>query len=238
MTQISLEAVRTAWKARRHWVAAGFLGATVLFLLLMFMNWRNEQRGIESSKATGLSAVNSGSAQSLWTRNSVLPWSRRERSNQVGVDYVTTSLSGLAGVSDGVISGVANRVVPVALTYARSQKAAEPEGTDRQVIRTAMLEIFVADPLQAAERLRNLAGNFSGFVLSSNVAGSDQGTTSAQASMRVPAKSFDEARAQVRKIAQTVEQETIEAHDVSRESVNQEAALRNAEAEEAQYLGF
>jgi hypothetical protein len=54
--------------------------------------------------------------------------------------------------------------------------------------------------------------------------------------MRVPAKYFDEARAQVRKIVQTVEQETIEAHDVTRESVNQKAALRNAEAEEAQYL--
>jgi hypothetical protein len=131
---------------------------------------------------------------------------------------------------------VAYRVVPVSVNYDRSDKAAEPEDTERQVIRTGMLEIFAADPLQADEQLRNLAANLSGFVVSSNVSGSDQSTRSAQVSMRVPAKYFDEARAQVRKIVQTVEQETIEAHDVTRESVNQKAALRNAEAEEAQYL--
>jgi Domain of unknown function (DUF4349) len=56
--------------------------------------------------------------------------------------------------------------------------------------------------------------------------------------MRIPAAHFDEARAEVRKIAKTVEQDTIEAHDVTRESLNQEAALRNARAEEAQYLAI
>ena len=80
--------------------------------------------------------------------------------------------------------------------------------------------------------------SFSGFVVSSNVTGSDEGTRSAQVSIRIPSQYFDEVRAQVRKIAKTVEQDTIEAHDVTRESVNQEAALRNARAEEAQYLSI
>ena len=97
---------------------------------------------------------------------------------------------------------------------------------------------IVSDPLQTAEQLRTLAVNFSGFVVSSNVNGSDEGTRFAQVSMRIPAEHFDEARAEVRKLAKTVEQDTIEAHDVTRESVNQEAALRNARAEEAQYLAI
>ena len=74
--------------------------------------------------------------------------------------------------------------------------------------------------------------------MSSNVNGSDEGTRFAQVSMRIPAAHFDEARVEVRKIAKTVEQDAIEAYDITRDSVNQEAALRNARAEEAQYLAI
>jgi Domain of unknown function (DUF4349) len=235
-----VQTLRRAWKANRHWVAAGFLGATALFLLLMFMHWRNEQRGIASSRATGLSAAEYWSMQSMWRSSPLLPpWPRRERVRPVGVDYLTASPkivagSSMGGVIGGVIGGVTGNPLPPALRNSNSN--ASPEIPERQVIRTGSLEIIVSDPLQTAEQLRTLAVNFSGFVVSSNVNGSDEGTRFAQVSMRIPAEHFDEARAEVRKIAKTVEQDTIEAHDVTRESVNQEAALHNARAEEAQYL--
>jgi hypothetical protein len=54
--------------------------------------------------------------------------------------------------------------------------------------------------------------------------------------VRIAAKYFDEARAQVRRFAKTVEQDTIKARDATREYVDQEAKLRNVRAEEAQYL--
>jgi len=236
MAQISLETVRTAWKARQPWLAAGFLGATVLFVLLMFVNWRNQERGIESSRATGLSSDSAWSMQSMWRTRSLLPsWLRSERAGPVGVDYLTALPKHLVGGSmGGAIGGVAGN--PPSLHNLSSH--ASSEITERQIIRTGSLEIIAIDPLQAAEQLRNLATNFSGFVVNSNVNGSDEGTRSAQVSMRVPAEYFDEVRAQVRKIAKTVEQDTIEAHDVTRESVNQEAALHNARAEEAQYLAI
>jgi Domain of unknown function (DUF4349) len=238
MAQISLETVRTAWKARRHWVAAGFLGATVLFLLLMFESSRNLERGIESSRATGLSSGSAWSTGSMSRTNSLLSsLPRRERGKQVAVDYLTASPRGQAGGSmGGVIGGVAGNAPPAA--YHDSSSDASSEITERQVIRTGSLEIIASDPLRVAEQLRNLATNFSGFVVSSNVSGSDEGTRLAQVSMRIPAEYFDEARAQVRKIAKSVEQDTIEAHDVTRASVDQEAALRNARAEEAQYLAI
>jgi hypothetical protein len=230
------QTLRSAWKANRHWVAAGLLGATVLFLLLMFMSWRSEQRGIASSRATGLSAVNSWSMQSMWRTNSLLPpWPRRQRARRMSVDYLVASPKNVAGSSTrGVIGGVAGNLPPAALHNSNSNTSSEI--TERQVIRTGSIEIIVSDPLQTAEQLRTLAVNFSGFVVSSNVNDSDEGTRFAQVSMRIPAEHFDEARAEVRKIAKTVEQDAIEAHDVTRESVNQEAALRNARAEEAQYL--
>jgi len=233
-----VQTLRSAWKANRHWVAAGFLGATALFLLLIFMNWRNEQRGIASSRVTGLSAVESWSMQSIWDGNSLLPpWSRREHARHVAVDDLTASPKRAAGGSmGGVIGGMAGNA-PLAVAY-NSRRNASPEIPERQVIRSGSLEIIAGDPLQAAEQLRSLAAQFSGFVVSSNINGSDEGTRSAQISMRIPAEYFDEARAQVRKIAKSVEQDTIEAHDVTRESVNQEAALRNARAEEAQYLSI
>jgi Domain of unknown function (DUF4349) len=152
------------------------------------------------------------------------------------VDYLTASPKGSRGGSmGGVIGGVGGTPPPAAVAY-NSRSNASSEITERQVIRTGSLEIIASDPLQAAEQLRNLAANFSGFVVSSNVNGSEEGTRFAQVS--IPAEHFDEARAQVRKIAKTVEQDTTEARDVTRESANQEAALRNARAEEAQYLAI
>ena len=162
---------------------------------------------------------------------------RREPARPVGLDYLTPFPKNVTGSSmGGVIRGMAGNAPPPAAAYNSSSDASSE--IERQVIRTGSLEIIAGDTLQAAEQLRNLAAHFSGFVVSSNVSGSDEGTRSAQVSMRIPAEYFDEARAQVRKIAKTVERDTIEAHDVTRESVNQEATLRNARAEEAQYCPF
>jgi hypothetical protein len=117
-----------------------------------------------------------------------------------------------------------------------SRDASSTEDADRQVIRSGTLEIISADPLQATEQLRNLAMHLSGFVVSSKVSGSDERMQSAQVTLRIPADHFDEARAQVRAIAKSVEQDMVEARDVTREYVDQEAAWRNARAEEQQYL--
>jgi hypothetical protein len=230
------QTLRRVWKANRHWVAAGFLGATFLFLLLLFVSWRDEQRGIAASRATGLSAGESWSTQSMWQTNSLLPsWLRGERARRVSADYLTASPKSVGGSSmGGVLGGVAGNA-PLAVAY-NSRPNASPEIPDRQVIRTGSLEIIVSDPLQATEQLRSLAVKFSGFVAGSNINGGDEGARSALVSMRIPAEHFDEVREQVRKIAKTVELDSIEARDITRESMNQEAALRNAQAEEAQYL--
>jgi hypothetical protein len=95
------------------------------------------------------------------------------------------------------------------------------ENTERMVVRAGTLEMIVVDSLQAAEQLRDLAMHLSGFVASSRVNGSDGRTRSAQVTVRIPAKYYDEAGAQMRRIAKTVEQDTIEARDATREYVDQ-----------------
>lgn len=218
------QALRTTWNANRHWLAAGFLASTGLFLLLIFLNWRNEHLGIAAQRATGLASVSVDSA-SLWQQKSILPSSYHKQQARAGPNDIGGTLGGVPG-------GVDRAAVDA------SRLASPSDNSERQVIRTGTLEIIATDPLQAAEQLRNLATHLSGFVVSSKVSGSDERTRSAQVTMRIPAEYFDDARAQVRKIAKTVEQDTIEARDVTREYVDQEASLRNSRAEEAQYLAI
>jgi hypothetical protein len=119
-----------------------------------------------------------------------------------------------------------------------SPAVAPSELAERQVVRVGTFEIIAPDPLQTAERLRGLTVELSGFVVNFSASGNDRQSRSAQLSVRIPAASFDEARAQVRKIAGTVVRESIEARDVTRDYVDQGAALRNSRAEEAQYLAI
>ena len=216
------QAVRTALSKNRHWLAAGFLASTSLFLLLMFVNWRNEHRGIAAQRATGLAS--SAWEPSLWQQKSILPSFGHRQHAPSGMDYAS-----------GTLGGVPGGIRPVSVEL-RSES--EVDNTDRQMIRSGTLEITVTDPLQAAEQLRDLATQFSGFVVSSKVNGSDERARSAQVIMRIPANHLDEARAQVRAMAQAVEEDTMEARDVTREYVDQEAKLRNFRAEEAQYLAI
>jgi len=222
-------ALRTAWNANRHWVAAGFLTSTGLFLLLIFLNWRNEQFGIASSKATGLSAT-AWDSHSMWHQRSILPSFHRGQS--ITVDQASGSLG-------GVVGGVSRAAVYMEPRLQRAAVDMEPQlpdgQTDRQVIRTSTLEIIVIDPLQVAEQLRNFAAQLSGFVVSSSVNGAGEQVRVAKVILRIPADRLDQARAQVRAMANVVEHDTIEARDVTREDVDKEAALRNARAEEAQY---
>src|SRR5207302_9450379 len=88
------QAVRTAWNASRHWLATGFLASTILFLLLMFINWRNEHRGIASQKATGLTSA-SVDATSASHQNSILPCSSSDLHERSGLDSISGSTGGM-----------------------------------------------------------------------------------------------------------------------------------------------
>ena len=212
-------AMRSAWNAHRHWLAAGFLLSTCLFLLLIVLNWRSEQRAINQQRATGLSAT-TWDMRSAWSQRTVLPLSKQR--TRMGIDKASS-----------IIGATTERLRNVRF---EPRDASSTEYPDRQVIRSGTLEIIATDPLQAAEQLRDLATHLSGFVVSSKISGSDERMQSAQVTVRIPADHFEEARARVRAIAKSVEQDMVEARDVTRGYADQEAAWRNARAEEHQYL--
>src|SRR5215813_1240616 len=131
---------RTTWSTNRHWVAAGFLISTSLFLLLMFLNWRNELRGIAAQQATGLSTV-AWSAQPRLLQKSVLPRFRSEQRSRVDMARLRNTL-------DGVPGGVPHAAKEGEISSAEDTDAGD---VSRQVIRSGKLEIIATDPLQAAE---------------------------------------------------------------------------------------
>ena len=213
----SRAALKTGW----------LLTAGVFALYLGLIQPRDQARGIASEKATGLAAVSGGvgwTPISLWRQTSILPHFRSEAYLQKGI---------VGGVSvDGAV------VAPSLMPFSGGHASRE-EGTseDRKLIRTDSLGLIVKTPAETAEKIIQIAQGAEGFLVTSNVNGGAD-ATSASLSIRVPAEKFDEARAQIRKLSLRVESESIDAQDVTKQYVDQEARLRNLRAQEQQYLGI
>jgi hypothetical protein len=216
------------WTKSRKALKTGWLiTAGVLALYLGVIQPHDRARGIASERATGLAAVSGVGWEpiSLWRQTSILPHFSRE-----------------AYLQKGVVGGVpANRAVVARaslLTFSGGGGGGE-EGAaaDRKLVRTAGLGLIVKNPAETAEKIIKIAQDAGGFLVSSNVNGGAD-ATSASLSVRAPAAKFDEVRAQIRKLGLRVESESIEAQDVTKQYVDQEARLRNLRAQEQQYLGI
>jgi hypothetical protein len=106
---------------------------------------------------------------------------------------------------------------------------------DVKVVRSASLWMVVDDIAGATEQIGATAHQFGGFTAQAQNelrGGAEQG----QITIRVPSVTFDAVRTQLRSQATKLEGERIDTRDVSKEYVDYEAALKNARAEEQQYV--
>jgi Domain of unknown function (DUF4349) len=214
----SRTALKTAW----------LITAGVIALYLGVIQPRDQARGIASERASGLAAV-SGSVGwepiSLWRQTSILPHFRSE-----------------AYLQKGIVGGVPVDLAVVApaslMTFSGGRAGGEENSSeDRKLVRTNSLGLIVKTPSETAEKIIQTAQGAGGFLVTSNVNGGAD-ATSALLSIRVPTEKFDEVRAQIRKLSLRVESESIDAQDVTKQYVDQEARLRNLRAQEQQYLGI
>lgn len=106
----------------------------------------------------------------------------------------------------------------------------------RKAVRTSSISMVVQHPSEATERISAIAQRLGGYLVSED--GGGQAATSGTLNIRVPAARFEEARAEIRKLGLRVESEKVEAQDVTRQYVDQDAGIRNLRAEEAQYLSI
>jgi len=130
---------------------------------------------------------------------------------------------------------------PVSLSTAgataklKSAARAGEESADRKIVRTGALELTVKSPADAAEQIRRMAESMGGYLETAQITGTRE-TPTADITIRVPAAHFEDAKAQIRKLAVRVESEKADARDMTRQYVDMEARLRNLRAEEVQYL--
>ncbi len=157
----------------------------------------------------------------------------------------------------GEPSEQATRIEPVAEYYAAPMKAqpvallqqrdatkvqagtapASPDAAaGRRTIRTSSMEMVVPHPAEVADKITALAEGLGGYLVSAD--GGGQNATAGTLTIRVPAARFEEARAAIRKLGLRVESEKIDAQDVTRQYVDQDASIRNLQAEESQYLAI
>jgi len=211
------KALKTGW----------LITAGVLAFYVGVIQPRERARGIASEKATGLAAVSGGvgwEPLSLWRRASILPHLNREA-------YLQKGAVGGVPVDRAVVARAS------LMTFSGSGSGEEGASEDRKLVRTATLGLIVKTPAETGEKIVQLAQGAGGFLVTSNVNGGAD-AISASLTIRVPAAKFDEVRARIRKLGLRVENESIEAQDVTKQYVDHEARLRNLRAEEQQYLGI
>jgi len=113
-------------------------------------------------------------------------------------------------------------------------KPQSPAVAERKIIRTTSMSMIVQRPADLAQKIAALADALGGYLVSSESGGENAATLT----IRVPANRFEEARTEIRKLGLRVESEKVDAQDVTRQYVDQDATLRNLRAEEAGYLAI
>jgi hypothetical protein len=108
---------------------------------------------------------------------------------------------------------------------------------ERKTVRTGTMNLVVKNPRETSDKIRQLAERTGGFLVSSETYG-EQDASSASLQIRVPTTKFEEIREEIRKLGLRVENEKLQAEDVTKQYVDQAARLRNLRAQETQYLGI
>jgi len=106
--------------------------------------------------------------------------------------------------------------------------------TARKIIRNGALDLLVVDVPQSVDQVGSIVSKVGGFVEKSTQ--SSSGLRNANLTVRVPAPKLDQVISDLKHLAITVDRQSVEARDVTHDYIDLDARLRNAQAEEAQYL--
>ena len=109
------------------------------------------------------------------------------------------------------------------------------EDFDRKIVKTAELGIRAEDVRGSAARAQQVAAQFGGSVLSSQIVRSD-GTVYADLVLLVPSSEFEKALEELRGLGKEVTTDTVRGEDVTEEFVDLESRERNLLAAEQSLL--
>lgn len=124
-------------------------------------------------------------------------------------------------------------VPPVPEEPTAGQTAAE---VDQKIIKTGYLDLTVDDVGETASKLSALATGKGGFIQESSVSERQDGTHFGNVTVRVPSEQFESTMTEIKTYAASVTTESSQGQDVTEQFTDLEAQLRNAEAQEEEYL--
>jgi len=107
---------------------------------------------------------------------------------------------------------------------------------DQKLIKNGYLRLVVDKVADAAAEVGRIATARGGFVQSSSVTERGDGSYSGETTVRVPVDKFEEAMAEIKKLATLVKSDTSTGQDVTEQYTDLQAQLRNAKAQEEVYL--
>jgi hypothetical protein len=117
-------------------------------------------------------------------------------------------------------------------------EASGVSAADRKIMQSGALSIRVADADDAVGTIRDIAKSHGGFVTNVSLYGGVRGSKSGTLTVSVPFVRFDEAMAEIKKVASLKLSETVSGNDVTEAYVDLTARIDNKRAEEQAYAGL
>lgn len=162
-------------------------------------------------------------------------------------DYYDAATTGSAPSYGGVAQGGYGKAVYRDMGVAESLIAPMPPmpgpvsdapAGEEKIIKNASLSLLVANVDVAAKEVNAIRTRLGGQIGNSNFREYGGGSRSGDITIWVPSARFDEAMAELKKLALRVNNESVNVSDVSAQFVDLEARLKTLRATEAQYLAI
>ena len=112
--------------------------------------------------------------------------------------------------------------------------AQSKDTTSRKIIQNGALDLVVKNTDETMQKIHAIVDGAGGFIESSTQ--TNIGGRTAKITVRVPVARLDQSMSEIKKLSVEIERENVEVHDVTHDYIDLDARLRNAQAEETQYL--
>lgn len=146
-----------------------------------------------------------------------------EKAVSLGAPSAVSSFASRGMVSDSIMP-------PVGVPSVLGEQSA-----DRKVIQNGSLSLVVKRTEDAVSAIKGITTSLGGFVENANIYETSDNKKAGSVTVRVPSANLENAMSQVKLLAVKVDQESVDARDITDQYIDIEIRLKNMRAEEAQY---
>ncbi|MCX6712425.1 MAG: DUF4349 domain-containing protein [Candidatus Vogelbacteria bacterium] len=145
-----------------------------------------------------------------------------------------------SGVGGGLVQNFktasADRAIVAPMSAPVPEGASAETSIPRKITKTGSLSILVDTAETTAQNITAIAESVAGYVSDTYLYEVTPGVKAGAITIRVPADKFDQTLSRIKDLALKVENENINANDVTEQFIDLDARLKNLKAQETQYL--